>query len=186
MTRVTKVALGGIGATAVCLAIRSIARTAEGQRNAGVGSGKRIVILGAGFGGIAAAVELARLLPQTDNGDIVVIDEDHFLLFTPMLTEAAAGEINPRHVVVGVHEFSKRIGFIQRRTDHVDLKTREVTVTIGQSELDPEQRKIPPDHLVIALGSVTFHHVAGAGRTLPTGKAIGRCGCNLQTRAGEH
>lgn len=162
MTRVTKVALGGIGATAVCLAIRSIARTAEGQRNAGVGSGKRIVILGAGFGGIAAAVELARLLPQTDNGDIVVIDEDHFLLFTPMLTEAAAGEINPRHVVVGVHEFSKRIRFIQGRTDHVDLKTREVTVMIGQSELDPEQRKIPADHLVIALGSVTFHHVAGA------------------------
>jgi NADH:ubiquinone reductase (H+-translocating) len=173
MTRVTKVALGGIGATAVCLAIRSIARTAEGQRNAGVGSGKRIVILGAGFGGIAAAVELARLLPQTDNGDIVVIDEDHFLLFTPMLTEDAAGEINPRHVVVGVHEFSKRIGFIQGRTDHVDLKTREVTVTIGQSELDPEQRKIPADHLVIALGSVTFHHVAGAGEHCLQVKRLG-------------
>ena len=93
------------------------------------------MILGSGFGGIAAAVELARLLPQAGNGDIGVIDEDHSLLFTPMLTEAAAGEINPRHVVVGVHEFSKRIRFIQGRIDHVDVKTREVTVTIGESEL---------------------------------------------------
>lgn len=159
----TKVALTGLGVTAACLAIRSVARSAEGQRNAGLATGKRIVILGAGFGGIAAALELARLLPQTGNGDIVVIDEDNFLLFTPMLTEASAGEINPRHIVVGVHEFSKRIRFIQGRVDHVDSKTREVTVTIGESELDPEQRKFVADHLVIALGAVTnFHHVAGA------------------------
>lgn len=152
-----------MGATAACLALRSISRSAEGQRNAGLASGKRIVILGAGFGGIAAALELARLLPQSDNGEIVVIDEDNFLLFTPMLTEAAAGEINPRHIVVGVHEFSKRIRFIQGRVDYVDSKTREVTVTVGESELDPEQRKFVADHLVIALGSVTnFHHVAGA------------------------
>jgi NADH:quinone reductase (non-electrogenic) len=155
--------LWSLGAGAACLAIRSIARTAEAQRNAGLGAGKRIVILGAGFRGIAAAVELARLLPQNDNGDIVVIDEDNFLLFTPMLTEATAGEINPRHIVVGVHEFSKRISFIQGRIDHVDVKTREVTVTVGESELDPEQKKIPADQLVIALGSVTnFHHVDGA------------------------
>lgn len=80
-----------------------------------------------------------------------------------MLTEAAAGEINPRHLVVGVHEFSKRIRFIQGRVDHIHLETREVTVTVGQSELDPEQRKIVADQFVIALGSVmNFHHVAGA------------------------
>ena len=163
MTRMTKLAFAGIGGAAACLAIRSIARTAEAQRNAGLGAGKRLLILGAGFGGIGAAVELARLLPQSDNGEIVVIDEDNFLLFTPMLTEAAAGEIDPRHVVVGIHQFSKRIRFIQGRIHHVDVKTREVSVTIGESELDPEQAKIPADHLVIALGSVTnFHHVAGA------------------------
>lgn len=163
MTRTTKIALAGIGGAAACLAVRSVRRSAEGQRNAGVAAGKRIVILGAGFGGIGVAAELARLLPQRENGDLVVIDEDNFLLFTPMLTEAAAGEINPRHVVVGVHEFSKRIRFIQGRVDHIDLETREVTVTVGQSELDPEQRKIVADQLVITLGSVTnFHHVAGA------------------------
>lgn len=163
MTRLTKVALAGAGATAACLAIRSVSRTSKGQRNAGLANGKRIVILGAGFGGIAAALELARLLPQTDNGDIVVIDEDNFLLFTPMLTEAAAGEINPRHIVVSLHEFSKRIRFIQGRVEHVDSNTREVTVAIGESGLDPERRKFAADHLVIALGSVTnFHHVPGA------------------------
>lgn len=163
MTRVTKVALGSVGATAAWLAIRSVARRAEGRRNAGLGTGKRIVILGAGFGGMGVAMELARLLPQSDNGEIVVVDEDTFLLFTPMLTEAAGGEIDSRHAVVGVHRFSKRIRLIQGRTDHVDLNTREVTVTIGESEVNPEQRKIRADQLVIALGSVTnFHHVAGA------------------------
>ena len=84
MARITKLAFVDIGATAACLAVRSVARTAEDRRNAGLAAGKRIVILGTGFGGIAAAVALARLFPQTGNGDIVVIDEDNFLLFTPM------------------------------------------------------------------------------------------------------
>lgn len=162
MTTLTKVALGGIGAAAAWAAVRSIAQTAEIRRNAGVAAGKRIVILGAGFGGMAAALELARLLPP-DDGDIVLIDEDNFLLFTPMLTEAAAAEINPRHIVVGVHEFSKRIRFIQGRIQYVDLQSREVTVSVGESDLDPDERNIAADQLVIALGSVTnFHHVAGA------------------------
>lgn len=159
----TKVALGTLGAAAGWVAIRSIARTAEIQKNAGVAAGKRIVILGAGFGGIAVAVELARLLPQLGNGDIVLIDEDNFLLFTPMLTEAAAGEINPRHVVVGVHEFSKRIRFIQGRIEHIDFELHQVAVKVGEADSDSELRNIAADHLVIALGSVTnFHHVPGA------------------------
>ncbi len=163
MKRLTKIALAGAASAAAWAVMRSIARTAEAQRNDGIAAGKRIVILGAGFGGMAAASELARLLPQAGNGDIVVIDEDNFLLFTPMLTEAAGGEIDPRHIVVGIREFSKRIQFVQGRIEHLDLASRKVTVTVGESNLDPGREDVSADYLVLAVGSVTnFHHVPGA------------------------
>ena len=59
------------------------------------GHRKRVVILGAGFAGLYTALKLDRLLRRDDVADIVLIDKNHFHLFTPMLHEAAAGIIQP-------------------------------------------------------------------------------------------
>ncbi len=136
------------------------------NRRAGVAQGKRIVILGAGFGGRAVATELARLLPAEGNGEILLIDEDNFLLFTPMLTEAAGGELDPRHIAVPARNLPKRVSFIQGTVKALDVSANTVTVTFGAGGLEQETTTIPANHVVIALGSVTnFHEIPGVAET---------------------
>ncbi len=146
---------GGVAACAVAVAVRKLVDT---RRNAGVARGKRIVVVGAGLGGGAVAQELARLLPDPANGSITLIDEDNFLLFTPMLTEAAGGELEVRHVAVPLRGLSDRIQLVQGAVREIDLSSRTVTVKVSHSGHDPEDRQITADHLVIALGSVTNYH----------------------------
>lgn len=122
-------------------------------RNHGLAKGKLFVVVGAGFAGLSVATELAKLLPESDNGKILLIDEDRFLLFTPMLTEVAGGEVEARHIVNPLHQVSKRIQFIHGTVTGIDIAGK--TVDVGT-------RRYRPDHLIIALGSVTnFHDIPG-------------------------
>ncbi len=133
-------------------------------RNQRLQRGKRIVILGAGFGGREVALELAKQLPDPQDGEIILIDQEPFLLFTPMLTEAAGGELDADHIVSSVTRLPKRIHFVQGRVEIIDLQHRTVMVQLGQSAADiPEARhSLVADHLVLALGSVNnFHGIPG-------------------------
>lgn len=60
---------------------------------AGAAEAKRLLVLGAGFGGMTAAREFARLVPDDECGEIILVDERGFHLFTAMLTEVAGGEL---------------------------------------------------------------------------------------------
>ena len=133
-------------------------RAEEREQNAAVGQGKRFLVLGCGFAGTAVAQELARLLPGADNGEILLIDTDNYLLFTPMLTEAAGGELDPRHIVSPVRRMNARVSFVQGRITAIDLATRTVQVQAGAGNLQPVARSYSGDHLVIALGSVVSYH----------------------------
>ena len=119
-----------------------------------------IVILGAGFAGVQCARELARKLPLEHDARIVLVDQHNYLLFTPMLTEVAGGQVDTRHVVSAVRRFSPRITFVEGRVDDVDLRRRRVTLTVGRAAegIPEEQRTLVADQLVIALGSVTNYH----------------------------
>ena len=139
-------------------------------------NGKKIVILGAGFGGIHVAEELARLLPPEDDRRVVVVDQNNYLLFTPMLTEAAGGQVEPRHVVSSVRHLAPRIRFEQGRVDKIDLHRRTVILTAGATEegISEEARTLEAEHLVIALGSVTnFHGLPGVQEHSLTIKSLG-------------
>lgn len=151
-----------LGGAAGYVTWKLLDQRSEVRHNAAVAIGKRIVILGAGFGGTGVAAELARLLPDPANGEITLVDEDNFLLFTPMLTEATGAEVDPRHVAVPVRKLSKRIHFVQGSVKSVDLAAKSVKLEVGSEGLDPGEIEIEADHLVIALGSVVnFHHVPG-------------------------
>ncbi|MBV9489914.1 MAG: NAD(P)/FAD-dependent oxidoreductase [Verrucomicrobia bacterium] len=128
--------------------------------NGAIARGKKIVILGAGFAGRNVALELANLLPAREDGEIILVDENPFLLFTPMLTEAAAGELDTDHIVSPAAHLPARIRFEQGRVDAIDLKQKRVTLTIGnRTQAVPEaQRTLSADQLVIALGSITNYH----------------------------
>ena len=190
--KISKFLLWGAGMAAVVAAMLKVIRMAFPSRRKLARldclKHRRIVILGAGFGGIQASEELAKLLPPKqarirtkDEGDlgdweIVVVDQNNFLLFTPMLTEVAGGQLDPSDVVAAVRRLSPRIRFEQGRVDKIDLESKTVTLTIGATEpgIPEEPRTLEADHLVIALGSVTnFHDLPGVSEHSLTIKSLG-------------
>ena len=58
-----------------------------------------VLILGGGFGGLYAARKLERSLPP-HAARVTVVTDVNFMLYTPLLPGAAAGTLEPRHVVV--------------------------------------------------------------------------------------
>src|SRR4051794_2403522 len=136
----------------------------------------KIVILGAGFAGAQCARELARKLPSYQDGCITLVDRHNYLLFTPMLTEVAGGQVDTRHIVAAIRRMSSRITFVEGRVDDVNLQQRQITLTVGEATagIPEERRTLEADQLVIALGSVTnFHAIEGLQAHALTMKSLG-------------
>jgi NADH dehydrogenase len=113
---------------------------------------KRIVILGAGFAGFYAALELERTVARDPGVEVLLIDPQNFLLFTPMLHEVAAGSLDPSSIVVPIREALRRVQFLRAETTTVDFTARTVTVAYG---LVRQTRTIAFDQLLITAGSQT-------------------------------
>jgi NADH dehydrogenase len=146
----------GVGGAAAWQAWKAVERRARPP----LAPRQKIVIIGAGFGGMAAARTLADLLPAGDDADIVLVDRNDFLLFTPMLTEVAGGELDARHIVASPRQLSPRIRFEQATVERIDLTTRSVVL---QSPIDGSRTTtLTADSLVIALGAAAnYHHIPG-------------------------
>ncbi|HEX2706909.1 MAG TPA: FAD-dependent oxidoreductase, partial [Solirubrobacterales bacterium] len=108
-----------------------------------------VVIAGGGFGGAAAARELERTMPR-QSARLVLVNETNFMLYTPFLPEAAAGTLEPRHVVTPLRDLLKRsylrLGSIVGHDP--EAKTVELRAKYGETET------LPYDQLLLALGSV--------------------------------
>ncbi len=130
----------------------------------GVGkNGVHVVIVGGGFGGRYAAERLALRLPR--EARITLVDRNDYLLYTPMLTEAAGRSVSPRSIQAPVRELSPRVTFLQGEMTGADLLARTVTLATGQV--------LRADHLVFALGSTTnFRKVEGAEQNSFTMKTL--------------
>jgi len=113
---------------------------------------QRIVILGAGFAGLYAALELERTVARDPGVEVLLVDPQNFLLFTPMLHEVASGSLDPSSIVVPIRETLRRVQFLQAHTKAVDFAARTVTVASGA---DRRARTIAFDQLLIAAGSQT-------------------------------
>jgi NADH dehydrogenase len=97
-----------------------------------------------------AARELERILPRQSTR-LVLVNDANFMLYTPFLPEAAAGTLEPRHVVTPLREILSRtylrLGSISGHdpvAKTVELRTREGDV-----------EQLPYDQLLLALGSVS-------------------------------
>ncbi|MDQ2742717.1 MAG: FAD-dependent oxidoreductase, partial [Chloroflexota bacterium] len=123
-----------------------------------------VVILGAGFAGIAVAQELARQFPEETQCRLTLVDQNNFSLFTPMLTEVVGGEVDAEAIVGAVRALAPRCRYEQGRVDHIDVAAKTVTLSIGgeDSAVPAAERTVRCDHLVIALGSVVnYRHISG-------------------------
>ncbi len=109
-----------------------------------------MVIAGGGFGGLYAARRLERRLPR-HSARITVVSDVNFLLYTPLLPGAAAGTLEPRHVVVPIREELEWADLRLGRVTGADPGVNELYVRT----LDGRDEALRYDQLVIALGSVS-------------------------------
>jgi NADH:ubiquinone reductase (H+-translocating) len=114
------------------------------------------LILGGGFAGSY----VARLLGERG---ATVVSPDNYMLFTPLLPEAASGTLEPRHVVVPLRQMCPHAELLLGRATGLDEERKVVHV-----EVEGEPLEVAYDDLVLALGSVP--------RALPIpglGRAVG-------------
>jgi len=102
----------------------------------------RVVIVGAGFGGLAAAAALAK----TD-ADITIIDRRNHHLFQPLLYQVATAGLAPTQIASPVR-------MILRRQSNIHIELDEVTgVDLAARRVRLGERTIPYDHLIIGTGA---------------------------------
>jgi NADH dehydrogenase len=82
------------------------------------------------------------------------VSPDNFMLYTPMLPEAASGTLEPRHVVVPLRMMCPHAELILGRATELDAGHNRARVETDEGQLDVEY-----EHVVVALGAVS--------RTLP-------------------
>lgn len=129
-------------------------KISERKYNSRLARNQRFVIVGGGFAGTETARALDKLIPEA--GEIILIDQHDYLLFTPMLTEAVGAEVYPHHIAVPLRTWSSRIHIVTAKVKEINLSTRSVVLDGDKA------RVITADHLVIALGaSSNFHGIPG-------------------------
>ncbi len=109
-----------------------------------------VVIAGGGFGGMSAARELERLLPP-QSARLILVNDVNFMLYTPFLPEAAAGTLEPRHVVTPLRDILRRTYLRLGAISGHDPETR--TLELKTHEGDDETLRY--DQFLVAVGSVS-------------------------------
>jgi NADH:ubiquinone reductase (H+-translocating) len=102
----------------------------------------RIVIVGAGFGGLSAAHGLAGA-----PADVIVIDRRNYHLFQPLLYQVATAGLSPAQIASPIRAILRRaanVRVIMGEVSSIDKESRTAMV---------EDREVPYDHLIVATGA---------------------------------
>jgi len=113
-----------------------------------------IVLVGGGYVGMYTALRLQRKLRRRE-ARVTVIDPQSYLTYQPFLPEAAAGSLEPRHVVVPLRRVLRHCTVLTGTVTGIDHGQRRLTV----QPLEGPAREVTYDHVVVAPGSIA--------RTLP-------------------
>ena len=131
----------------------------------------RVLIAGGGFAGLYAALEFERALARGAEIEVTLINSDNFFLFTPMLHEVAASDLDLTHIVNPIRKLLRRVRFFHGTVEAIDLAARHVVVTHSE---DRHEHAIEYDHLILSLGSVTnFFGLPGLEQSARTMKSLG-------------
>jgi NADH:ubiquinone reductase (H+-translocating) len=112
--------------------------------------GWNVVIAGGGFGGFYAARRLERVLPP-GSARVTLVSDVNFLLYTPLLPGAAAGTLEPRHVVVPLREELHKTDIRLGQVTGASPERNELHYT----SIDGRDSTIEYDQLIVAIGSVS-------------------------------
>ncbi|MEA2639430.1 MAG: hypothetical protein QOF51_824 [Chloroflexota bacterium] len=108
---------------------------------------RRVLVLGAGFGGLYAGIRVADAYWDDPDTEVMLIDRNNYHLFTPMLTLVAGSAVEPRHVAFPVRRLMRdhHLAFRRSEVRGIDLVNHVVHTDAGD---------VSYDKLVIGLGSV--------------------------------
>jgi NADH:ubiquinone reductase (H+-translocating) len=112
----------------------------------------RVVILGSGFGGFYSALHFEKTIAAEPAIEVTLVSRENFVLFTPMLHEVLAGDLDPSDIVCALRPMLKHVRFLQADVDGIDLEAREISLAHG---VDRKRTLLTYHHLIIALGSET-------------------------------
>ena len=115
-----------------------------------MGGEPRILIVGGGYGGMHTALRLERLL-RPGEATVMVADPRSYMTYQPLLAEAAAGNLEPRHVVVPLRGVLRRAQVIKAAVSSIDHGHRVAYL----SDADGAERPVGYDMLVLAPGSIS-------------------------------
>ncbi|MCY4578553.1 MAG: FAD-dependent oxidoreductase, partial [Chloroflexi bacterium] len=115
------------------------------------GSVPSVVVLGGGYGGVYAALELQGAAKRGEI-KLTLISRENFFLFQPMLAEVISGSISPLNVVSPIRRIVPHAQVHQAEVESVDTGSRTVAIRYpGHARLTT----ISYDHLIFAVGSAT-------------------------------
>ena len=132
---------------------------------------KRVLILGGGFAGLAAAMGLEKSIPRDRSIEVTVVNRENFFLFTPMLHEVAASDLDLTTIVNPARRMLRRVNFFAGDVMNIDLAAKQVVVGHG---FDHHTHTLQYDFLAIGLGSITnFYGLPGLEERALTMKSLG-------------
>ncbi len=102
----------------------------------------RVVIIGAGFGGLEAAKKLGR-----ENVQVTVIDRANYHLFQPLLYQVATAALSPADIAAPVRAVLskyKNVEVILAEVQSIDVNAKKVKMTDGEVDYD---------YLIVATGA---------------------------------
>jgi NADH:ubiquinone reductase (H+-translocating) len=141
----------------------------------------RVLILGGGFGGLYAALEFEKR--RDPDFEVTLISQDNFFLFTPMLHEVAASDLDLTHIVNPIRKMLRHVHFFEGEIRSIDVAKHQVVVSHG---FDQHTHALEYDHIVFALGCVTnFYNIPNLMETAVTMKSLGDA-IGLRNRLIEH
>lgn len=117
-----------------------------------------------------AALEFERALARGADLDVTLVNQDNFFLFTPMLHEVAASDLDITNIVSPIRKLLRRVTFFHGEIEAIDLQHKRVGLSHGH---EAHCHSLPYDHLVLALGSTTnFFNIPGLAERALTMKSL--------------
>jgi NADH:quinone reductase (non-electrogenic) len=124
----------------------------ETRESVATAESKRVLILGGGFGGVYAALQFEKMLEWRADLQVTLITRENYFLFSPMLPEVAAGELEQNTIVNPLRKLLRRVKSFVGTIEKINLDNRHVLVSHG---FDGHKHELSYDQLVLALGSAT-------------------------------
>ena len=142
------VVVGALAGAALLLIRRPVALYSEPEHPP-AHTGRRIVVIGGGFGGLQAVSKLRK-----HDVDITLIDRRNFHLFQPLVYQVATGALSPGEVATPLRAIFKRsanVRVLLGEVGEVDLERRVVVVHPPMPDVPTHE--VPYDSLIVAAGS---------------------------------